>query len=420
VRRRAEPGIKAARDEDPLLALPTGPVVAVLPFENLSRDPDQEYFSDGLTDDIITALSRFKDLFVIARNSTFRYKGQAVDVRQLNKELGARYVLEGSVQRAGDSLRVTAQLLDAKDGTHLWAETYDRKLSAANIFAVQDEITEQVVATVGGDFGVISRARFTEVKVKPTDCLAAYECVLRVFDYYGGNISASEHARLRDSLERIVESDPGYADAWAWLCHLYLDEHRYNYNPRPDPLDRALEAAQQAVVSDPRSQAAHQALAQAHFYRQELDAFLAESERAIALNPNNVGTLYALGSELDRAGDERGINLVKKAIALDPFYPTHFNFPIADYHFQRGEYEAALAAVRKIDIPSFLPSRAWLAAIYAELGRKSEARSTVEDILRLSPETTTGSFAEAMRRWNYPDDRIRTWAAALRKAGLPD
>ena len=148
VSRRSQPTTEIKPEEDPLLALPTGPVIAVLPFENLSRDPDQEYFSDGLTDDIITALSRFKDLFVIARNSTFRYKGQAVVVRQLNKELGARYVLEGSVQRAGDSLRVTAQLLDAKDGTHLWAETYDRELSAASIFAVQDEITEQVVATI--------------------------------------------------------------------------------------------------------------------------------------------------------------------------------------------------------------------------------------------------------------------------------
>ncbi len=137
-----EPAAETTSEEDPLLALPTGPVVAVLPFENLSRDPDQEYFSDGLTDDVITALSRFKDLFVIARNSTFRYKGQAVDVRQLNRELGARYVLEGSVQRAGDTLRVTAQLLDAKDGTHLWADTYDRELSASSIFAVQDEITE--------------------------------------------------------------------------------------------------------------------------------------------------------------------------------------------------------------------------------------------------------------------------------------
>ena len=167
IRRGARPTTDTSSEEDPLLALPTGPVVAVLPFENLSRDPDQEYFSDGLTDDIITALSRFKDLFVIARNSTFRYKGQAVDVRQLKKELGARYALEGSVQRAGDTLRVTAQLLDARDGTHLWAETYDRELSASSVFAVQDEITAQVAAAIGGGFGVIYRERLAKIRGRP-------------------------------------------------------------------------------------------------------------------------------------------------------------------------------------------------------------------------------------------------------------
>jgi TolB-like protein len=196
VGRRSQPTTEAKPEEDPLLALPTGPVVAVLPFENLSEDPKQEYFSDGLTDDIITALSRFKDLFVIARNSTFRYKGQAVDVRQLNKELGARYVLEGSVQRAESRLRVTVQLLDARDGTHLWADRYDRELSAADIFEVQDEITEQVVATIGGTQGVIFRARYSEVKEKPTQLLDAYECVLQ-FDAYNRDNSAMRTPGLR-------------------------------------------------------------------------------------------------------------------------------------------------------------------------------------------------------------------------------
>lgn len=183
LRRHSEPTTKTVSEEDLLLALPTGPVVGVLPFENLSEDPKQDFFSDGLTEGIITALSRFKDLFVIARNSTFRYKGQAVDVRQLKKELGARYVLEGSVQRAGDALRVTAQLLDAKDGTHLWAESYDRQLSAASVFAVQDEITEQVVATIAGAHGVISRARFAEITEKPAGSLDAYESVLQAQSY---------------------------------------------------------------------------------------------------------------------------------------------------------------------------------------------------------------------------------------------
>ncbi|GAF99690.1 unnamed protein product, partial [marine sediment metagenome] len=174
--------------------------------------------------------------FVIARNSTFRYKGQAVDVRQLNKELGARYVLEGSVQRAGDALRVTAQLLDAKDGTHLWAETYDRELSASSIFAVQDEITEQVVGTIASRYGVISRSRFAEIKEKPTDHLDAHEAVLRADAYYRDNFIATEHAKVRDYLERAVKSDPSYAEAWANLSFIYLPIRSAQLVTGPDTL----------------------------------------------------------------------------------------------------------------------------------------------------------------------------------------
>ena len=420
VSRRSQPTTKTAPEEDPLLALPTGPVVAVLPFENLSRDPDQEYFSDGLTDDIITTLSRFKDLFVIARNSTFRYKGQAVDVRQLNKELGARYVLEGSVQRAENTLRVTAQLLDAKDGTHLWAETYDRELSAANVFAVQDEITGQVVGTIGGPQGVISQTQFAEVKDKPTENLDAYECVLRVAAFYRGNLAAPEHARLREALERALESDPGYADAWAGLCMLYLDEHRFSLNPRPHPLDRALNAAQRAVNADPASQPARVSLAQVYFYRHDLDGCFAEAEHAISLNPNNAVALQALGSHLYLAGKEGGLDLVRKATKLDPFHPRMWHSPIISYHFHRGEYEKALAAARKVNLPDVALLQLYLAAIYAELGRQREAQAAVEGILKLDPGATTAKAVEEARKLNAPEERITRWAAALRKAGLPE
>jgi TolB-like protein len=418
--RRAKPTTEAKAEDDPLLALPTGPVVAVLPFENLSRDPDQEYFSDGLTDEIITALSRFKDLFVIARNSTFRYKGQAVDVRQLNQELGARYVLEGSVQKAESKLRVTAQLLDAKDGTHLWAETYDRDLSASNIFEVQDEITEQVVATIAGLSGVISRTRFAEVKKKPTHRLDAYEWVLRVAAYYIDDYSPIEHAKLRDALERVVKSDPGYADAWAYLCFLYLDEHRWNYSPRPDPLDRALQAARRAVASGPTSQIARCSLATAHFFRHELEAFFAETERALALNPNDAVFLLNAGRDMLHAGDERGITLVRKAVALDPFHPAWFYFPIARYHFERGEYEEALAAARRIDIPEFFYTHVYLAAIYAELGRQDEAHLALEELDKVYPSFTLEKLIQERRKYNASDDSVGRWVAALRKAGLPE
>jgi TolB-like protein/class 3 adenylate cyclase len=415
-----QPRPEAALEQEAALALPTGPTVAVLPFTNLSGDPEQEYFSDGLSDDIITALSRFRDLFVIARNSTFRYKGRSIDVRELSRDLGARYVVEGSVRRSGARLRVTVQLLDAKDGTHLWADTYDRDLSAANIFGVQDEITEQVVGTIGSHYGVISRARFARIKEEPTDSLDAYECVLQMGAYYRDNYVATEHPKVRDCLERAVKSDPGYADAWAGLANLYLDEHRFNYNPRPDSLGRALGAAQRAVDADPTNQDAHAVLADVYFYQHELDAFFAETERAIALNPNNASVLATLGEKLNIVGDPRGIQLVRKAMRLDPFHPTRFNFPIAGYHFDKGEYEEALAAARQINIPGYFWPQIHLAAIYAELGRLTEARSAVEELQRVYPGFTTQKYVEEAQKWNVPPDTIAHWREALRKAGVPE
>jgi adenylate cyclase len=343
-----------------------------------------------------------------------------VDVRRLNKELGARYVLEGSVQRAESTLRVTAQLLNAKDGTHLWAETYDRELSASGIFAVQDEITEQVVGTIASSLGVISRARFAEIREKPTDRLESYECVLQAEAYYRDNMVPSEHARVRDALEHAVQADPGYADAWAYLCFVYLDEHRFNFNPQPGPVDRALEAARRAVAADPTSQLAHCMLAHAHFYRKDLGAFEAETERALALNPNDATVLAALGHMLLYAGEEQGITFLRKAVVLDPFHPAWFHLPIALYHFDRREYEEALAAAKKIAIPGFYWAQVYLAAIYAESDRQREARSAFEELIRLFPGFTTATLSEELRKHNVSEERIGRWASALRKAGLPD
>jgi adenylate cyclase len=285
---------------------------------------------------------------------------------------------------------------------------------------VQDEITEQVVAKIATSYGVISQARFAEVKKKPTERLDAYESVLQTHAYYRDNMVATEHARVRESLERAVQSDPGNADAWAGLCSVYLDEHRFNYNPRPDSLDRALEAGRRAVVSDPNSQRAHTVLAQAHFYQHDLGSFFAETERAIALNRNNAGVLVALGDKLHLAGDERGIVWVRKAVALEPFLPTWCNFAISDYHFNRGEYEDALAAARRLDIPDHWWVQVYLAAIYAELDRQEEARLALEELLKLYPGFTCAKFVEEWRKSNVSDERIRHWVAALRKAGLPE
>ena len=175
-----------------------------------------------------------------------------------------------------------------------------------------------------------------------------------------------------------------------------------------------------AVASDPTNQTAHAALAEAHFFRHELDAFFAQTERALALNPNDATTLGSLGDKLSEAGDERGIGLVRRAMKLDPFHPTWFHISIATYHFERGEYGKALSAARKIDIPGYFRAQALLAAIYAEAGHPNDARSALEELLKLYPGFTTGKLAEEWRKFNVSDDRIRRWVAALRKAGLPE
>jgi adenylate cyclase len=310
--------------------------------------------------------------------------------------------------------------LDAKDGTHLWAETYDRELSASSVFTIQDEISEQVVAAIAGAHGVISQARFAEIKEKPTESLDAYECVLRYTAYNRGNYAVSEHARLRDALEDAVKSDSNYAEAWACLCAIYLDEHLSDYNARPDPLGRAMEAARRAVAADPFNQAARFVLAYVHFYCHDIGQFLTEGERAISLNPSNSMALELFGDCLQQSGNESGIAYVRKALALDPFHPTWYYFPIAHHHFERGEFEEALGAARRIDVPDYFLTQVYLAAINAELGHERAAQSAVQELLRISPGFNLRKLIEERRKWNATDESIRRWVAALRKAGLPE
>jgi adenylate cyclase len=406
---------------DPVLVLPSGPSVAVLPFVNLSGDPRQEYFVDGLTENIITALSRFSNLFVIARNSTFQYKGQPADVRKVGQALRVRYVLEGSVRRAAATVRVSAQLIDTTKAAHLWAETYDRDLTAANIFEVQDEITERVVATIAGDAGVIPRAGVEHSKSKRTQDLESYECVLRMATYLWV-LTADEHLRLRDCLERAVERDPKYPDAWAWLAYIYAHEHSLEYNPRPqlyNPLDQALEMGRRAVALDPTSQAAHRALAFTYFLRHDLDQFLVEAERTVAANPNNAATIAFMGLLMAYAGNEkRGLALITKAKALDPNYPGWYHRPFARHYFNKGDYEAALAEARRISMPGFFWAHILLAASYGQLGRTEEAQAAVADLLKAYPRFTFQTYVHEARKWNATDEEIERMLDGLRKAGL--
>ena len=405
---------------DPVLAMPTGPAIAVLPFTNMSGDASQEYFSDGLTEDIITALSQFRDLFVIARNSTFEFKGKPVDVREVGAKLGAHYVLEGSVRREQSRVRINAQLLDAKTGAHLWAETFDRDLTTKDIFAVQDEITSKVVAKIGDPLrGTIAQNKKEQLSVKSDIHVEAYACVLRGKVYFD-SFDPTLHKAARECLERTVETHPKYADAWAWLALTFADEHVFGFDPRPNSLARAVTAAQTAVRLDSANQMGHWFLARSLFFQRNFDQFKIEAERAVALNPNNTAAIAGAAIYTSYAGDwERGKVLSDRALALNPNPPWWYYVVPFYYYYLKGDYEQALSYATKSHAaaPNFYWTNMALAAVHGQLGHTSEAGATVAEVLRLYPDYPAQARNE-MAKFNVSAELTAKMFDGLRKAGM--
>jgi adenylate cyclase len=418
-RTRREPLRRVGANSNPSTDLPNGPAIAVLPFTNMSHDPEQDMLSDGISEEIITALTQFRDLFVIARNTTFQYSGPSTDPKRVHQDLGADFILEGSVRRAGNMIRVTAQLIDGASLVHLWAETYDRNLTPENLFKVQDDITANVVASIAGPQGVISRAAFEATRGKATDSLTAYEYVLRA-RAYSIAYSVENHRGIRDGLEHAIQLDPEYADAWAWLAQMYIDEHRYNFNPRPASLDRALNAAQRSVELEPNNQLAHFELALAYFFRHDIDQFITETDKTIHLNPNNTA-IALLGIYMGYAGKwQEGLAIVRRAAALNPNHPGWFHYLFGKEHYRKGEYEQALLEFRKINTPSFFMNHVVLAYTFGQLGRTGAADAELAEIQRLYPGFTVGTLIEEYGKFNFSPEYIEHSADGLRKAGLAE
>jgi adenylate cyclase len=393
-------------------------VIAVLPFTNMSGDPRQDYFSDGLTEDIINSLAQVHDLKVIARNSTFRYKGQAVEVRAVGKELGAKYVLEGSVRRASDTLRVTAQLIETDTGSHLWSKTYDRALTAKNVFGIQDDMAAAIATTLGGAFGVLHQVRFTAAQRTPPIELSSYDFVLLSVQLQR-TLSLTAHRTARDCLESAVKADPEYAEAWGALANVYLNEYRYGYDPRPASLDRSLTAAERAVRLDPEAPYLHANLALVHFFRGERDAFRAEIDRALALGPKDSYILAIAGLYLCYFGEwGKGLALIERAKESDPYFPGWYYNGAFHNHYRKGEYEAALEAAQKGNMPDFVQSQSQIAAAYGELGRREEAQPYVKRILELDPNFEATAREHWWMRFRYQPAYLEQLIDGLRKAGL--
>jgi TolB-like protein/Flp pilus assembly protein TadD len=390
--------------------------VAVLPFRYVGGNAELTALAEGLTEDIVTGLSRFSYLKVIARSSTSRYANQAVDVRSAGKELGARYVMEGSLRQAGSKLRLAVQLVDTISGAHLWAENYERSFSPEAVFELQDDLVPRIVSTVADSYGVLPYSMSDVVRGKPLDQLSPYESLLRAIGC-GYRLSPEEYAVARTCLERAVDQAHGYADGWAMLSMLYADEYGLEFNAQPDPLGRALKAARRATDAAPSNSLAQTALAKTLFFRKEFQAFRSAAEKAISLNPMDGSKLAQLGGLLAYSGDwERGCALVERAIQLNPRHPAWYWFPLAWNAYRKGDYRGAVNIALKINLPGFFPTYEVLAAAYGQLGERDAASEALSEMLKLVP--GFGKVARALKSKWFDPERVEHVLEGLRKAGL--
>jgi len=390
--------------------------VAVLPFKYSGSNPELTALADGLTDDIVTGLSRFSYLRVIARSSTERYAHEAVDVRAAAKELGARYVMEGSLRHAGSKVRIAAHLVDASSGAGLWAETYDRAFNPEAAFELLDDVVPRIVCTVADTQGILPHNMTEALRNRDPEQLTPYEAVLRSFGHHQ-RINAAEHAAARAALEHAVKQPPDRADCWAMLSWLYREEYTHGFNLRPDPLGRALTAARRAVDVAPSNHLAHAALASALFFLRDLGAFRAAAERSLALNSMDGLTAAYLGFQIAYSDDwERGCALAQRAIQLNPNHPGWYWFPLVLNAYRQRDYQRALDFALKVDMPAFWRTQFVLAVTHAQLGNLDAARNAAQELLKIRPDFSEVARVELKKWWDA--ELVEHLLEGLRKAGM--
>ena len=413
--RAASPPVEVASVKKMAFPLPDKPSIAVLPFTNMSDDPKQEYFSDGLTDQIITGLSKVPHLFLIARNSTFTYKGKPVKVQKVAEDLGVKYVLEGSVQKTADRIRITAQLIDATTGHHLWSERYDRE--PGDIFAIQDDITMEIMKAMQVKLSRGEQARLV-VKHETTN-LAAYEKSQEARAYIL-RFTREDVAQARQLLEEAITLDPGFAGAYAYLGWTHFFDARFGWTEsRAKSAKMAFEYAQKALEMEDSLEYARTLLSAVYLVKRQYEKAIVEAERAVVLNTNSALALGTLAGALGCSGRwEESIIYFKKSMRLDPFPRINYLNWLGRAYFMTGQYdEAILASKKALDRnPNYLPAHAFLAASYSSLGREAEANAAAEEVLRINPKFSLEHFSKTIPFKNQSDtDHLIN---ALRKAGL--
>ncbi len=397
------------------LALPDKPSIAVLPFQNMSGDAEQDYFTDGMVEDIITALSRFRHLFVIARNSSFTYKDRAVDVKQVGHELGVRYVLEGSVRKVANKVRITAQLSDAASGHHIWAERYDRDL--VDIFAVQDEITERVAGAIEPEVLKIEGSRLA--RRSATD-LNAWDLVLQG-TWHFHLVTPAGHRRARDLFREAIKLDSQLADPHIWLARVSAGMVAFGWSDSPqNDLREGLQAAHVAIRLDEKDPYSHYALAIISVFSDALDQAVRAGEEAVEISPSFTLGHFVLGlGRLFSGNAADSIGSFERGLRLNPYDPQNFVFiqMLALAYYFDGQHDKALqAAIRTSKIrPTWQPTLETLAVCYAALDRLDEARACVRQMREL--ERPKADLIALLKKHNPQWLEIMT--AMLRKAGWP-
>jgi len=386
---------------------PSRPSIAVLPFTNMSGDPDQQYLSDGITEDIITELSRYKELFVIARNSSFQFRDKSVDMKRVGRDLGVEYLVEGSLRKAGGRIRITAQLIEASSGTHLWADRYDRDLE--DIFDIQDEVTQTIAATLVGQLG---RTKAERTRRKPTGLWVAYDYFLRGTDHAN---RWDAHAAI-PLLRRAIELDPAFTQAYTELALVSLQQ-RY-LDGDEEALDMALAYAQKGLEIDENDGGCHAAMGLVRTVLRQFDLAEAHAMKAVALNPNSVHFAALNAYRLSRCGKAKeALAILDMTARHDPLRPMWYDQYRGWFLFEDRRYDEAIEALRRLS-----PLQYWdhvhLAAAHAYLGREVEARAEASAVLRMQPRFTVSWWGK-MHCYKDPAD-AEHMLLGLRKAGLPE
>jgi adenylate cyclase len=386
--------------------------IAVLPFKNLSEDPEQEYFSDGVTDDIITDLSKFHDLLVVASNSTFAYKNKPVSVGQIGRELGVRYVLEGSVQKQAERVRINVQLIDAAGGQHLWAERYNESIE--DIFELQDRITKRIVQSLAVRLTDIELDR---VAAKPTSSLEAYDYVLKG-RALAANLTRADNFAAREMFRQALELDPSYPPAYSGLGFTHFHGVLYGWSVLPNrDLDRAFELAQKSLDLDESDVVAHRLLGRTYLFRKQYDLGVLELERALALNPNDAASYADQGLNLVWSSRPEGAILAfETALRLDPNMGAEGLFHLGLAYYLTGRYEDAILHLERSGgrNPDFVLTHVALAAAYGQIEDRVKASRAAAAIRRLDPFFSADEFGQLFRDPAHAAEL----AAGLRKAGL--